>query len=305
MNFEVTILGCGAATPTARHNPSAQVVNVHDKLFLIDCGEGTQMRLREEKFRVQRINHIFISHLHGDHCLGLVGLICSQHLLGRKGPLHLYGPPDLKEWIELSLKVSQTYLDFPLEFHANSFDGKNLIMEDKSIEVYSFPLKHRIECCGYQFVEKPRLPRIEKSSILEFDLQPSHIIALKHNQEVTLSNGTVLTPEQVCIDVAPVRSYSYCSDTMYWETLIPSIKGSNLLYHESTFLESEKERAKTTFHSTAKQAARIAAQAEVKQLLLGHFSSRYGDERQFVEEASEFFKNCTVAFEGLTIHVPY
>ncbi|MFY8138065.1 MAG: ribonuclease Z [Flavobacteriales bacterium] len=303
MTFEITILGCGAATPTLKHNASSQVVNIHDKLFLMDCGEGTQIQLRKYKIKFQRIQHIFISHLHGDHYLGLVGLISSLHLLGRKNDLHIYGPSELKEIIELNLRVSQTYLDYFIHYHAVNFESKEKIFEDHSLEIHSFPLKHRIPCVGYLFAEKPKQIKIRKEYINRYSLQPSEIIALKNGQSITTPKNIVVTPQEVCDAPEKSKSYAYCSDTMYWETLIPSIQGVDLLYHESTFLESEKERAKHTFHSTAAQAATIALKAGVGKLLLGHYSSRYSEEEEFVNEASVIFPNCDFSTEGKIIQV--
>jgi ribonuclease Z len=303
MTFEITILGCGAATPTLKHNASSQVVNIHDKLFLMDCGEGTQIQLRKYKIKFQRIQHIFISHLHGDHYLGLVGLISSLHLLGRKNDLHIYGPSELKEIIELNLRVSQTYLDYFIHYHAVNFESKEKIFEDHSLEIHSFPLKHRIPCVGYLFAEKPKQIKIRKEYINRYSLQPSEIIALKNGQSITTPKNIVVTPQEVCDAPEKSKSYAYCSDTMYWETLIPSIQGVDLLYHESTFLESEKERAKHTFHSTAAQAATIALKAGVGKLLLGHYSSRYAEEEEFVNEASVIFPNCDFSTEGKIIQV--
>jgi ribonuclease Z len=305
MTFDVTILGCGAATPTSRHNPTSQVVNVHDKLFMVDCGEGTQMQLRKYKIRFQRINHIFISHLHGDHYLGLIGLISSLHLLGRVVPLSVYGPPELKGLVDLSLKVSDTYLNFPLEFKATQFKQKEKIFEDKTLEVYSFPLKHRIDCCGYLFLEKPRGAKIVKSTVSKYNLVPSEILQLKKWSDVVRENGEVLRATDLCIAPAPPRSYAYCSDTMYFDSLAEHISNVNLLYHESTFLDSEKTRAKETYHSTAGQAAQMALKANAQQLLLGHFSSRYSNDEDFLTEATPIFANSALAGEGLLFQVPF
>lgn len=303
MNFEITILGCGAATPTSKHLPSSQLITIHDKLFLMDCGEGTQMQLRREKVKIQKIQHIFISHLHGDHYLGLVGLISSMHLLGRKNSLHLYGPPELKELIDLSLKVSQTTLEYPLLFHPVEGKEKQLLFEDKSLEVYCFPLKHRIPCHGYLFKEKVKPPRVRKDIISEYKLMPSQILSLKKFEDIILESGKKLSIQEACIMHAPPKSYAYCSDTMYWEGVVPFIQGCTVLYHESTFLEAEKERAKTTFHSTAKQAARIAEMVGAQKLILGHYSSRYNDDNLFVIEAKEIFEKTLAANEGMTILV--
>jgi ribonuclease Z len=305
MTFEVTILGCGAAAPTGKHNPSSQVVNVHDKLFMVDCGEGTQLQLRKFKIRFQRINHVFISHLHGDHYLGLMGFISSMHLLGRKTKLTIFGPPDLREIIDIQLRASQTFLEYPLEFIPTSFDEKRLIYEDRSLMVYSFPLKHRIDCCGFQFMEKEKKPKIKKEIARSCNLLPSNIVALKNGQETTLEDGTMLSADDATLPADPVRSYSYCSDTAFAEKVATSVSGSNLLYHESTFLESERERAKTTFHSTAKQAAEIAVKSGSKYLILGHFSSRYANDDDFRREAIEIFGKVAIADEGLVFQVPY
>jgi ribonuclease Z len=304
MIFEVTILGCGAAAPTGKHNPSAQVLNIHDKLFLVDCGEGTQMQMRKFKIKMQRIHEVFISHMHGDHYLGLMGFISSMHLLGRKAKLTVYGPQELKAIIEMQLKASQTFLEYPLEIIEVSTDVKQCIYYDKSLRVWSFPLKHRIDTCGYLFEEKERKPKITKESIARYDLQPSQIIQLKNGNPVELVNGQSLAPEEVCEEPEPPKSYAYCSDTAFSEKVIDMVTGCTTLYHESTFLESESERAKATFHSTAKQAATVAQRSGAKRLILGHFSSRYANDEDFKKEAETVFKTVTLANEGsvFTIH---
>jgi len=304
MIFEVTILGCGAAAPTGKHSPSAQVLNIHDKLFLVDCGEGSQMQMRKFKVKMQRIHEVFISHMHGDHYLGLMGFISSMHLLGRKAKLTVYGPPDLKEIIDLQLKASQTFLEYPLEVVTWSTEGKQCIYEDKSLRVFSFPLKHRIDCCGFVFEEKERKPKITKASIAQFGLLPSQIIQLKNGNSVVLENGDTLLPETVCEEPEPPKSYAYCSDTAFSEKVIELVTGCSTLYHESTFLESESERAKATFHSTARQAATVALRAGAKRLILGHFSSRYASDDEFKSEAETVFKTVSLANEGsvFTVH---
>jgi ribonuclease Z len=304
MIFETTILGCGAAAPTGKHSPSAQVLNIHDKLFLVDCGEGTQMQMRKFKVKMQRINEVFITHLHGDHYLGLMGFISSMHLLGRKAKLTVYGPEDLKSIIELQLKASQTFLEYPLEFVALDTKTKQCIYEDKSLRVYSFPMKHRIECCGYLFEEKERKPKITKESIASYGLIPSQIIQLKNGQPVVLENGDTLAPETVCEEPEPPKRYAYCSDTAYSEKVIDAVRGCSTVYHESTFLETEAERAKATFHSTARQAGKVAKEVGAKRLILGHFSSRYATEELFKVEATAEFTNVSLANEGMvfTVH---
>jgi ribonuclease Z len=304
MIFETTILGCGAAAPTGKHSPSAQVLNIHDKLFLVDCGEGTQMQMRKLKVKMQRINEVFITHMHGDHYLGLMGFISSMHLLGRKAKLTVYGPAELKAILELQLKASQTFLEYPLEVVAVDTAEKQCIYDDKSLRVYSFPMKHRIECCGYLFEEKERKPKITRESIAHYGLIPSQIIQLKNGLPVVLENGSTLEPQTVCEEPEPPKRFAYCSDTAYSEKVIEAIKGCSTVYHESTFLESEAERAKSTFHSTAKQAAQVAKAVGAKRLILGHFSSRYATEELFKVEASAIFNNVSLANEGMvfTVH---
>jgi ribonuclease Z len=304
MIFETTILGCGAAAPTGKHSPSAQVLNIHDKLFLVDCGEGTQMQMRKFKVKMQRINEVFITHMHGDHYLGLMGFISSMHLLGRKAKLTVYGPAELKAILELQLKASQTFLEYPLEVVAVDTAAKQCLYDDKSLRVYSFPMKHRIECVGYLFEEKERKPKITKESISLYGLIPSQIIQLKNGLPVVLENGSTLEPQTVCEEPEPPKRFAYCSDTAYSEKVIEAIKGCSTVYHESTFLESEAERAKTTFHSTARQAAQVAKAAGAKRLILGHFSSRYATEELFKVEASALFNNVSLANEGMvfTVH---
>ena len=298
MQFQLTILGCGAATPTSRHKPTAQVVNVHDKYFLIDCGEGTQMQLRKYKVKMQRIQAIFISHLHGDHFFGLIGLLSTYNLLGRKTPLTIYGPPGLEEVIRLQFKVSESYFEYELNFVETQDKEKQLIFEDDTVRVFSFPLKHRVPCTGFVFEEKERKLNIEKWAIIEFKLQPSEILLLKKGIDVereqeVIPFGKVTSPS------IPIRRYAYCSDTAYDERIVPHILNSDLVYHETTFLAEDTERAKKTFHSTTIQAATIAKMAGAKKLVVGHYSSRYSDDEVFKVEAQPVFPNTEIANEGV------
>lgn len=304
MTFKVFIFGCGAATPTLHHHPSAQVVNLHDKLFMVDCGEGTQLQCRKFGFGFQRITAVFISHLHGDHYLGLIGLMSSMHLLGRKQKLKVFGPPALEQLIQINLDLSSTQLSYEVEFTATRDDDKHLIYEDHTLMVYSLPLKHRIFCTGYLFEEKQRPLKVSKQAIEEYQLMPSQILLLKKGLDVVLDNGATLKNSEVCTIPPAPRRYAYCSDTAFLPELVERIQKVDLLYHESTFLESELARAEQTFHSTAGQAAEIARRAGVKQLLLGHFSSRYRDESKFLEEASVIFPHVQLADEGLVVDVP-
>ena len=298
MQFQVTILGCGAATPTSRHKPTAQVVNVHEKHFLIDCGEGTQMQLRKFKVKMQRIQAIFISHLHGDHFFGLIGLLSTYNLLGRKTPLTIYGPSGLEEVIRLQFKVSDSYFEYELNFVETQDEEKQLIFEDDTLRVFSFPLKHRIPCTGFLFEEKERKRNIEKWALLEFKLQPSEILLLKKGINVERENEIILF-EKVTSPSAPIRRYAYCSDTAYDERIVPNIMNSDLVYHETTFLAEDAERAKKTFHSTTIQAATIAKMANAKKLVVGHYSSRYSEDEMFKTEAMTVFPNTEIANEGI------
>lgn len=303
MKFEVLILGCGAAAPSGRNLPSAQLINLRENYLLVDCGEGTQLQLRRYKVKFQRISHIFISHLHGDHYLGLMGLLSSMHLLGRRTPLTVFSPPGLEEIIRVQMKISESFFEFPLEFIALSCESESLIVDESAFEVRSFPLKHRVKCSGFVFSEKPLLPNISKDMIREYKLDVEEILQLKHGHAIVSREGIPVTPEQVLAPPQETKSYAYCSDTMEWEKIIPFIRNVTLLYHESTFLETEAKRAVETWHSTASGAARIALKAEVRQLMLGHFSARYGDQSYFLQEAIPIFPNVILAEEGRTIEL--
>lgn len=298
MKFELTVLGCGSATPTLRRNPSAQVLNVQERYFLIDCGEGTQVQLRRYRVKFQRIDHVFISHMHGDHYLGLVGFISTLHLLGRTKVLHVYGPPSLEQVIQLQLEVSQTWLRFPLEFHPLKYDQSYRIFEDQVMTIDTVPLSHRIECAGFVFREKLKPRNMKKERIKELNIPMEKIPAIKQGGDFIQEDGTVIPNEELTRPRPHSGSYAYCSDTAYHEPVLPIIEGVDLLYHESTFLEELADRAKETFHSTAKQAATIAQKAGVKQLLLGHFSARYKELDAFEEEARAVFPEASVAEEG-------
>lgn len=305
MKFEVCILGCGAATPTLRRNPTAQVINVHDKLFLVDCAEGTQLQLRRFKVKFQRIHHIFISHLHGDHYLGLIGLLSSMHLLGRKKDIHIYGPAPLEDLIHQNLKVSDTYLNFQIFFHSTNPNGKEKIYADKTLEVFSFPLKHRIACTGFLFTELKRKPKVRKEVIEQYKLGVAAIRMLKNREDLILESGEVLSYSDATIENPSPRSYAFCSDTAYLPSLKETIGPVELLYHESTFLNQHEKRAKETFHSTAEQAGQIAKELNAQKLILGHFSSRYVKLDEFLEEAKAHFQNTHIAEDGISFGVPY
>ena len=288
--FELTILGCHSATPTENKHTSSQILDVNGNLFLIDCGEGTQMQLRKAKVRFTRIKHIFISHLHGDHFFGLIGLISTFRLLGRSTPLNIYGPKGIKQIITLQLKMSNSWTDYALNFHELSSLKSELIYEDDSISVSTLPLDHRIYTNGFLFTSKTNKRKINSDVTKGLDLEPFHYSQLQEGCDVELADGTFFENQELTLDSVTEKKYAYCSDTAYNEDLILLLKGVDLLYHEATFLERHADLAKKTKHSTALQAAKIAAAADVKALLLGHFSSRYSEKLDFLKEASKVFE---------------
>lgn len=296
--FELLILGSSAATPTANRNPTAQLLNIAERFFLIDCGEGTQMQMRKYKARFQSVNHIFISHLHGDHFYGLPGFLASMHLLGRKNELTIYGPKELEEIITMIHKHSETYLNYPLKFVYTQNITKQLIFEDEKVEVYSLPLKHRIATTGYLFKEKPLSRNIDKYKLEKLNVSFAEIHKLKQGLDAVDNNGKLISNIELTLDPPKQRSYAFCSDTKFFEELSNDIKDVDLLYHESTFLEEKADRAKQTFHSTAKQAAQMAVLANAQKLILGHFSARYGHLEEFLGEAKPIFSNTELAIEG-------
>lgn len=301
--FELLILGSSSASPTSERNPSAQLLNISERYFLIDCGEATQIQLRRFKAKFQSIDHILISHLHGDHFFGLPGLLSSMHLLGRKQGLTIYCPKELKGIIDAINTVSQTTLSYPITYQFTDNSGLNLLFEDDKVEVYSFPLKHRIYCTGFLFREKPLPRKIDKYKLDKNEVSTAEILKLKKGLDILNEHGRMVKNSEVTIDPEPPRSYAYCSDTIFYPELVNYVKEVNLLYHESTFLDDQMERAKKTFHSTAKQAAEIALKAKAGKLLLGHFSARYGHLDNFVVEAQTVFGNCELAIDGKKIKI--
>lgn len=297
-SFELLILGSSAATPTAKRNPTSQLLNIAERFFLIDCGEGTQMQLRRYKARFQSVNHIFISHLHGDHFLGLPGFIASMHLLGRQNELTIYGPKELEELIAIIHKFSETQLNYPIKFVHTQTANKQLLFEDEKVEVYSVPLKHRIATTGFLFKEKPLPRNIDKYKLEKYNVSFAEIHKLKKGLDAVDNDGNLIKNEQLTVEGPKPRSYAFCSDTKYFEELAKNIEEVDLLYHESTFLESKTDRAAQTFHSTASQAAQMAVLARAGKLLLGHFSARYDNLDLFLEEARPIFSNTELAREG-------
>lgn len=301
-NFELTILGCSSATPTSTRNPTAQLLNIAERFFLIDCGEATQIQLRKFKLKFQRINHIFISHLHGDHYLGLVGLLSSMHLMGRTIEMHIYCPAELQEIIDIQFKHSQTFLNYKIIYHPHQYVNDALIFEDDRVEVRTIVLNHRIPCCGFVFTEKQTTPSITKETIEQYDLSIEDIIAIKGGANFNYKGKEI--ENNLLVKKYKPRKYAYASDTSYDERIIPYIKGADLLYHEATFLNDLLPRAKETFHTTALQAGLIAQKAQVNKLMLGHFSARYKDLQPILEEARQNFQNTVLASEGESTVLP-
>jgi ribonuclease Z len=303
MTFSLTILGSNSAIPTLTRNPSAHLLNVNERLFLIDCAEGTQLQIRKFHVHFQRIQRIFISHLHGDHFFGLIGLLNSMHLLGRKEELHLYGPPLLKEILDLQLEASQTTLNYPLFFYPLSFSGYEMIYEDEKVTVHSFPLLHSVPTCGFIFQEKKQERRIRKDMLAELKIPVSEMQNLKRGQDYVDEQGRVFKNEEITLDPPSPRSYVYCSDTAYTESILPFIRQCDLLYHETTFMQNMAASARDKQHSTTIEAATIAKKANVKKLLIGHFSARYDDLQPLLEEARSVFPDTIIAEDGMSISI--
>ncbi len=295
MSFELTILGCGSATPTSKQFPTAQLLKMQERFFLVDCGEGTQQQLRRSKAKFSRINHIFISHLHGDHFFGLPGLLSSFHLLNRSAPLHVYGPPSLEDWLDLTFSSTHTNLVYPLIFHPTQNKEKALLFEDEKTEVYSFPLRHSIATTGFLFQEKPKERNILKSKIDEYKIEICDIQNIKNGKDWTGPNGHIIANNELTKDPAPPLSYAFCSDTAYLPKISEHFQNVTLLYHESTFLDVDKKKAKQTKHSTAMQAGKIAQLTEAKNIVLGHYSVRYDDRNAFRTEAQQEFEHVLLA----------
>jgi ribonuclease Z len=296
--MKLTILGCHSATPRWDANPTAQVLEVKGHLFLIDCAEGTQVQLRKFKIKFSRIKHVFISHLHGDHFFGLVGLISTFRLLGREADLHIYGPKGIKEAITLQLKLGKSWTNYQLIFHELDSVEPQIIFEDDKISVATIPLDHRIYTNGFLFVEKPgeRKLNIDAARAAKVDL--SYYNKIKQGFDVIAEDGTPIPNDQITFDPEPPKSYAYCSDTGYFPQIIPQISKATALYHETTFLEEHRDLAEKTKHSTAKEAAVIARKAEVGSLILGHYSGRYSDVEAFRTEAREVFEKVELAEDG-------
>lgn len=297
--FEVNILGCGSATPTMQHYPSSQVINVRDKLFMIDCGEGAQLQFRKSRLRFSRLNRIFISHLHGDHCFGLIGLISTLDLLGRTGDIYIHAHADLENILRPQIEYFCRDLAFNVIIEPFSTTKNEIIFEDRSVKVSTIPLNHRIPCAGFLFEEQPRESNLIADKIKFYQIPIKQLKDIKAGADFVCEDGTVVPNSHLTRPAPPTRKYAYCSDTAYSEAIIPIIEGVDLLYHEATFIEQDVARAKATGHSTTVQAAQIAKLAKVKKLMIGHFSARYTDNNALLKEAQTVFPKTILANEGL------
>jgi len=298
--MKLTILGCYAATPRTFTNPTSQVLEIKNHLFLIDCGEATQVQLRKNKIKFSKIEHIFISHLHGDHVYGLIGLVSTFMLLNRTSDLHIYGPKGIKEIITLQLRLSNSWTSYGLFFHELESSESEVVFEDDKVLVRTIPLQHRIYTNGYLFQEKMGEKKLNADAMQRYQIPVYHFQNIKNGKDITLEDGTFIENHQLAFEPVPPKSYAFCSDTVYDESIVPHIANVDVLYHESTFLESESALAQKTMHTTAKQAATIARMANVKQLMLGHYSTRYESIELFRDEAQAIFPNVLLANDGVT-----
>ena len=301
--FNINILGCGSALPTTRHLATSQIVDLRDKLYMIDCGEGTQVQMRRMRVRFGRLAHIFISHLHGDHCFGLPGLISTLGMLGRTGELVVHGPKEVETYLRPVMDLFCRGMEFEVRFNPVDTRSHSLVMEDRSLSVYSIPLKHRIPTCGYLFAEKPKEAHIIREMTDFYQVPVRCMKDIKQGLDYVTPEGEVVPNSRLTRPAAPPKRYAFCSDTAYNRSIIPIIEGVDLLYHEATFAECDLARAKETFHSTARQAAEIARDARVKRLVIGHYSARYEDLSGLHREAEAVFPGTILGNEGMVITV--
>ena len=301
--FNINILGCGSALPTTRHLATSQIVDLRDKLYMIDCGEGTQVQMRRMRVRFGRLAHIFISHLHGDHCFGLPGLISTLGMLGRTGELVVHGPKEVETYLRPMMDLFCRGMEFEVRFNPVDTRSHSLVMEDRSLSVYSIPLKHRSPTCGYLFAEKPKEAHIIREMTDFYQVPVRCMKDIKQGQDYVTPEGEVIPNSRLTRPAAPPKRYAFCSDTAYNRSIIPIIEGADLLYHEATFAECDLARAKETFHSTARQAAEIARDAHVKRLVIGHYSARYEDLSELHREAEAVFPGTILGNEGTVIPV--
>ena len=296
--MKLTILGCYAATPRTFTNPTSQVLEIKNRLFLIDCGEGTQVQLRKNKIKFSKINHIFISHLHGDHFFGLIGLVSTFSLLGRNTDLHIHGPKGIKEIITMQLRLSNSWTNYDLFFHELESKESEIIFEDDKVVVKTIPLNHRVYTNGFLFQEKVGERKLNVDAVQNYEIESCYYQNIKNGKDITLDDGRIIENHKLTFDPIPAKSYAFCSDTAYHEAVIPIIKNTDILYHEATFLQSEESLAQKTLHSTAKEAATIALKSNVKQLILGHYSTRYESIEMFKQEAETIFPEVLLADDG-------
>ncbi len=301
--FEVVILGCGCALPTSRHFNAAQVVNLRNKLFLIDCGEGTQIQFRRNKLNFNKLGHIFISHLHGDHFFGLMGLISTFNLLGRTAQLYVHAPAPLRNILQPQIDYFCQEMNYEVILDEIDSTKHQLIYEDRSLEVWSLPLNHRVPCCGFLFKEKPLKKHIIADKIRQYNIPIYAINSIKDSKDYTLPDGTIIPNDQLTTPADPTRSYAYCSDTRYLPQLAEYLQDVNILFHEATFGEDKKNLAFATYHSTAAQAATLAKECHAKKLFIGHYSARYDDENILLNEAREIFPETFLTKEDEIIQI--
>lgn len=302
-DFDLHILGCGSALPTTRHLPTSQVINLRDKLYMVDCGENTQLQIRHAHLKFSRLTHIFISHLHGDHCFGLPGLISTLGMLGRTGELVIHGPKELEDFLEPILRLFCKGMPFDVRIEPVDTTRHALIMEDRSLSVWSIPLKHRIPCCGYLFAEKPKEAHIIREMIDFYQVPIRQIQEIKRGADFITPEGEVIPNARLTRPAEQPKRYAFCSDTAFHLEIVPYVEGVDLLYHEATFAERDLARAKETFHSTARQAATIAREAGVKRLVIGHYSARYENTAFLLDEAREVFPETILGNEGMVLSV--
>ena len=302
-NFSVTILGSSSASPTNDRNTSAQIVNFYHRYYLIDCGEGTQMQLRKNKLKISRINHILISHLHGDHFFGLIGLVSSQNLFGRKNDLHIYADPRIQEVIELQMKLSETILRFQIIYHPLNFTEKETIFEDKKLRISSFPLNHRVPTCGFLFQEKKSLPNIKKSFVKEYNPSIEQIKEIRSGGGFITNDGHTYLHQKITIPADEPRSFAYCSDTKYFEGLSDEFTDVELLYSECTFMKDFQKIASDKFHLTTADCAKIAEESKAKKLIVGHFSARYKEILDLKNELTDLVPTAEVVRDNQIFHI--
>lgn len=303
MKFSVTILGNNSATPIPGRHPTAQFINHEHRLFLADCGEGTQMQLKKYNIRFGKINHIFISHLHGDHYFGLIGLITTYHLLGRDRELHVYGPQGIEDIINIQLRASDTRLLYPLFIHVVNTEISEQVYEDELLCIFTIPMRHRIPTCGYLFVEKPKDRKMKPGIVNKMQIPVAQIPLIKKGADYTDEAGNFYSNESLTCNPAAPLTYAFCSDTAYLESTVDIVRNADLLYHEATFMQDQNTMALEKFHSTTVDAASLALKANVKKLIIGHYSARYDDLNPLLEEARSIFPETYLALEGNTFEV--